>query len=216
VKPGNNLIISAIKSKHSADLTARLGEVALDSLLTQGVLREIPMIGSAIGLFNAGNDIAAYFFARKISLFLNEVETISQEDRQRFFEEKCSEEGAEEVGEATLLLLEKADNVALAKYLGRAFALFIKGTISRPAFDIYAFTIRDLNPYLIKQLTQIYAHEGVSAFDVPAAIQLANYGLMDVTIRTTLTNSQNMQRGYETTAHGKQFYIHIIAPDVAD
>lgn len=215
MKPGKDLIKSAIKSKHSADLTTKLGEVALDTLLTPGLLREIPVIGTAIGLFKAGNDIAAYFFARKISLFLNEVESVSPEERQAFFEEKCGEEGADEIGEATLLLLEKADNVVLAKYLGRAFALMLKGTISRYAFDIYAFTIRDLNPYLIQQLTQIYAYEGVSAFDVPAAVQLSNYGLMDITIRTTLTNGQTMQRGYETTAHGKQFFEYIIGPDVS-
>lgn len=91
----------------------------------------------------------------------------------------------------------------------------VRGTIPGSAFDIYAYTIRDLNPYLIKQLTQIYAYDGIRAFDVPAAIQLSNYGLVDVTVTTTLTNGQTMQGKYGATAHGKQFFEHIIDPDVS-
>lgn len=214
MKPGRELIKSAINSKHATDLTTKLGEVALDSLLAPGLLREIPIIGTAFTLFNAGNAVAAYFFAKKISLFLKEVESISSEERETFFEKKCGEKDADEVGEATLLLLEKADNLRVATYLGRAFTLLVKGNISRPVFDIYAYTIRDMHPYLIRQLTQIYAYEGVSAFDVPAAVQLSNYGLMEVIVKTTLTNSETMQRVYEPTVHGKRFYEYIIAPDL--
>lgn len=212
MKLGMKLIRSVVKSQHAGDLADKLGEVALDTLLTPSLLRDIPVIGTAISLAKAGNDIAAYFFAKKIALFLHEIEAVSEEERQAFFDQHCSDENNETLGETTLLLLDKIDAMILAQCIGRAFRLLMAGAISRRAFDMFVYTIKDLNPYLIQQLKQVYAVENVMIVDAAAAVQLSNHGLMQVTVKSTMTNPGTLDTAYEKTAHGQRFHDLILAP----
>lgn len=210
--PNRSLLTSIANSKHTADLADKLGEVALDSLLEEGALKEIPVIGTAMTLYKAGNDIAAYFFAKKIVAFLSEVEKIPLEKRTEFLEEHCSDEnGIEHIGEVTLMLLERIDHPTLATLLGRAFRLMVNETITRQTFEIYSYIIKDLNSYLIRQVAQFYQHEDMRVIDAPAAIQLSNYGLVAVHIIPNRSGStKTMTRSYERTDFGAFFYAHII------
>ncbi|WP_144373386.1 hypothetical protein [Vogesella urethralis] len=212
MNPNRSLLISVANANHTADLVDKLGEVALDSLLKEGALKEIPVIGTAMTLFKAGNNIAAYFFAKKIVAFLCEVEKISHEKRTDFLNKNCSdEEGVEKIGELTLMLLERIDHPTLAKLLGRAFRLMVNETISRQTFEIYSYIIVGLNPYLIRQIDQFYQYEGVMIIDAPAAIQLTNYGLVAVHMLPNYSgSSKTMARSYERTEFGEFFYDRVI------
>ena len=211
--PNLSLLTSIKNSTHTADLADKLGEVALDSLLKEGTLREIPVIGTAITLYKAGNDVAAYFFAKKIVAFLSEVETIPREKRAEFLDTQCSDEkGIENVGEVTLMLLDKIDHPALATLLGRAFRLMVNETITRQTFEIYSYIIKNLSSYLIRQIAQFYQYENMMVIDAPAAIQLSNYGLVAVHTLTTYSGStQTMAKSYDRTDFGRFFYAQIIS-----
>lgn len=211
--PNRSLLTSIKNSTHTADLVDKLGEVALDSLLKEGILREIPIFGTAMTLYKAGNDVAAYFFAKKIVAFLSEVETISRDKRVEFMETECADQkGIESVGEMALILLEKIDHPILATLLGRAFRLMVDGTITRQTFEIYSYIIKNLSSYLIRQLSQFYQHESMMIIDVPAAIQLSNYGLVAVHILPNYSGStKTMAKSYERTEFGNFFYAHIIS-----
>jgi hypothetical protein len=210
--PNRSLLMSIANSSHTADLADKLGEVALDSLLQEGTLREIPVIGTAITLFKAGNDVAAYFFAKKIVEFLSEVETIPQEKRNEFLDKQCSdEEGIEHVGEVTLMLLEKIDHPNLARLLGRAFRLMVNEIISRQTFELYSYIIKNLNSYLLLEISQFYQYENMRMIDTPAAIQLSNYGLVDVHILSNYSgNTKTLARSLERTEFGSFFYENIV------
>lgn len=193
-------------------MTSRLGEVALDQLLNQGVLREIPVIGTAITLWQSGNDIGAYFFAKKIVAFLAEVESVPQEKRKEFIEKNCETEGdIEHVGEATLMLLEKMDSTILAIFLGRVFRLMLTETISRSTFDHYAHIVKNLSTYLIRQLKCFYQQEDILEIQHPAAIELSGYGLVDIGILPSrIGNTADMERQYRRTEFGSFFYEQVI------
>lgn len=212
MNPNESLLVSVKNSKHTADLAARLGEVPLDSLLQEGVIKDIPIIGTAITLWKAGNDVSAYFFAKKVVSFLTEIEKISAEKRKKFLENECADAaGMEHVGEVTLMLIDKMDHPVLAKLLGRAFSLMVYGTISRQTFEIYSYIIKDLNPYLIRQLEQYYQNENLSVIDAPAATQLSNYDLVKIEISPNRTGSTNtMPKSYLRTEFGKFFYEQLI------
>jgi hypothetical protein len=212
MKPSSSLIKSIGTSSHTADLADKLGEVALDSLLSDGVLKEIPIVGTALTMLKAGNDIAAFFFAKKVIQFLVEVEKIPQESRTKFFEERCGEDDQGHLGEITLMLLEKIDHPALSKMLGRAFAMMVNGDTTRQTFELHAYVIKNLNSYLIRQLQQFYGCEGLSGMDVPAAVQLSSYGLVNIAILPTYSETtQTMNRSYSKTLFGTFFYEKIVA-----
>jgi hypothetical protein len=205
---------SISQSGSAAELADSLGEVALDQTLTDGVLREIPIIGTAISLARAGNDIAGYFYAKKILRFLQQVEVIPEMERRAFLEKEAADvEDERNLGEVTLMVLDKLDAPLLAAMLGRAFAKYVQGG-HRATFEIQAHIIRALNPYLIRQLTQAYESEGVQVFDAPAALLLANYGLFDADAQPTFFDptKHRTRQIMHPNEFGKAFYKEIVAP----
>jgi hypothetical protein len=64
-----------------------LGEVALDTVLKEGVLRDIPVFNTIVALYQAGVEIHHHLFVRKIINFLRELSSIPLEKRWKFVEE---------------------------------------------------------------------------------------------------------------------------------
>jgi hypothetical protein len=210
--PNDSFSASIRRSHHSADLAEKLGELALDSFLNDGLIKDIPFFGIPLSLLRAGNDVSAYFYAKKIIRFLAATENLSEDQRKHFIEEECSgDANIEKVGETTLMLLDKIESPQIAGMLGKAFALMVENTIPRSMFELYAHVIRNLNSYLIKQLIQCYQYENMVAVDVPTASMLSNLGLLEVSISTNYSGSTNtMPRSYGKTDFGKLFYGRII------
>jgi hypothetical protein len=211
VKPENSLIASIKGSKNSIDLIDKLGEAAIDSLIDSGVLRDIPIIGTAISIYKAGNEISAHIFAKKIACFLSEVEKTSTQERLDFFASLPEAEGEDSVGETLILILEKLDSYTLAKMLGKAFRLLAEGKLSKQTYEIYVHAIKQLNPYLISQIKQLYAHESISAIDSLAAVALSNSGIVKIAILSTIDkNTQEIITSPQKTAFGRSFYENIV------
>lgn len=211
VKPEKSLIDSIKGSKNSADLVDKLGEVALDSLIDGGILRDIPIIGTAISIYKAGNDIAAHIFAKKIVSFLSEVEKISPQKRKDFFERLPNPENGESIGETLLLILDKVDSYNLAKMLGKAFRLLAEGKLTKHLYEIHVHAIKQLNPYLISQIKQFYSNDTFYAIDPLAAVALSNCGLVKITILSTINkDTQEINTRPQKTELGKMFYVNIV------
>ncbi|BAP41283.1 putative uncharacterized protein [Pseudomonas sp. StFLB209] len=212
--PVGKLLQSINKSERSSELFDKLGEVALDKFLDNDLIKEIPIIGTVISLLKAGDDFRAYAFARKIIGFLQEVETVTVEERDRFFEKHCqTPEQLTELGETTLMALDKVDHPTLAQMYGRAFALMLKDSeAGKLLFEQYSYIIKNMSPYLLRNMGSIYKYSGISTFDTHAAHELCNYGLMEQKIFARVTNKDEMQRTYMPTEYGRRFYDDIIRP----
>jgi hypothetical protein len=207
--PGNALVISAVKSTHAGDLVAQYGELALDTFLTTGAFKDVPIIGSVIGLYKAGLDLRSQLFIKKLLHFLEEADGMSQTQRDAFYQKLSSEE-AEKLGETTLSILDKCDSDIQAKMLGRAFVRLMEGSISRSTFELYAFAIRDLNRYHVIQIKQVYSTPGLMIFDPVAATYLSMHGIMNVVTSNRISNGQTMDKSFEQTSFGQDFYNHVI------
>lgn len=207
-----DFVKALVKSEHSADLFEKLGEAALDSELTDSLLKDVPLIGIIQRMYKTGNAITAYFFCKKLVKFLGEIEQISPQNRKDFFDRYCSDVEQEmHVGEVTLMILDKLDHPMFAKMLGRAFAMLVEGKIHPQVFEMYAYIIRGLSPYLLRQLHQIYQAENVECYDPATAAQLANYGLVDEQPPMILGNPRgNILRQFRKNDFGRYFYEHVV------
>jgi hypothetical protein len=111
--------ISTIAHSDLAHVTQDLTEVALDSLLDNGILKDIPVIGTIVGIYKGVVSIREQMFIKKIAKFLNSLSEISAKEREDMFI-KLEEEGhkRQEVGEGILLILDQVDNYEKARLLG--------------------------------------------------------------------------------------------------
>ena len=212
-----NFLTTIKNSEQALEIFKDGGEVVIDAVMQKefgidGVLKDIPILSIMISLYKAGNKIPAYFFAKNMLAFLTEINKVPSEKRIEFLNKNCSDEdGIENVGEVTLMILDKLDHPKLAAMLGRAFALMTLGAITKYQFDIYAHIIRTMNPYLQKQLKQCYQAKGFIGVDAPAASILANYGLLKVGYKLNHSgNTANMDISIEPTGFGEVFYNRII------
>ncbi|MBX8497724.1 hypothetical protein [Pseudomonas cichorii] len=204
-------------SDQALDLGKDLGEVAVDAVMSgkfgvDGVLKDIPILNVVVSLYKAGNNVAAYFFAKKMLAFLLEVDSVPVATRDEFLDKNCAdEEGVESVGEATLMILDKLDYPCLAKMLGKTFALLMRGDIDRDEFDLYCHVVRVMNPYVIRQMKRVYEAQGIIDISLSAARLLEGYGLIKVEVdelSPNLSFSQNFKFG--RNSFGKEFYGRVI------
>ena len=85
-------LIKSITTSRATEISSQLGEVALDKILNEGVVKDIPIIGSAISFIRVGNDIQAYYFTKKIIKFLTQLEEIPVAERTAFIEKHTQED----------------------------------------------------------------------------------------------------------------------------
>lgn len=215
-----NFITTIRNSEQALEIAKDMGEVAVDAILSDkfgidGVLKDVPILNIIVSLYKAGNKISAHFFAKNVLAFLTEINRVPNEKRIEFLNKNCAtEEGIENIGEVTLMILDKLDHPKLATMLGRAFSLMTLGVIDKHAFDIYAHTIKMMNPYLLQQLKQCYLAENAMAVDGPAASILANYGLLKVGYKLDRSgDTSGMDLSIAPTDFGKFFYKKIVVGD---
>ena len=124
-----------IKDSDLQKVTIDLAETITDSLLNNGLLREIPIIGTIVGLTKASFNISERLFIKKIMYFLSEIRNINVEERNRLISEiENSDKQRIKVGEKLLYILDKCDDHITAKYLAIAFTAFLHKELTYSEF----------------------------------------------------------------------------------
>lgn len=124
------------------DITVDYGEIVLDTFLDEGVLKEVPLIGTAIRLAQVSKAVRDRLFLRKVHDFISQLENIPEEKRMVFAKKMEDREVAKKVGEATLFAIEKANAFDKAIMIGKVFRAFILGKIDVETSRIdYAFRV---------------------------------------------------------------------------
>lgn len=210
-----DLFKSFVKSNNSHDLFDKIGETALDAVIDDSVLKDIPIIGTAISLYKAGDSIRANLFARKILAFLREIDDLSQDKRKLFIEENFTNQNdKEKISEIILSFIDNADRSQSCTYLGRAFKLYVLGCIDRRTYDLYCFALRRLSNYLIEQIHSYYRLGNSCGVERHAIHELASLGIIDILV--TLQVFDEAQGLCQMPAHnnfGRLFYTNILVQD---
>ena len=113
------------------NLVSDLAEISLDSFTNNDYLKDFPMIGSIVKVFNIGNTMDDRFFIEKLLHFLKELNDLDQEfilKEIRYIDD--SEKYNRRVGEKILEIINRIDSEGKPKIIGRLFRNFIDKKIS--------------------------------------------------------------------------------------
>ena len=95
-------------------------ELSLDSILKDGVAKDLPIVNSVLAIFKTTKNITEYYAQKKLVEFLNAADTLSSEEigtyTSKFKDDK-------EIGTRILLLINKADTYKKASLMGRCLKL---------------------------------------------------------------------------------------------
>ena len=78
----NSLSETLIKSDLSSMTTEGL-EIGIDQCLSDGIVRDIPIINSLVSIVKTTQSISNYLFLKKIVAFLNGIKDIPKEKREQ-------------------------------------------------------------------------------------------------------------------------------------
>lgn len=125
----------AIRNSDLKEVTIDFAENFMDSIMNEGLVKEIPIIGTLIGVGNLAISLKDRLFLKKILHFLSGINHISIEQRQNLIDEiNESHKEKVKVGEKLIYILDKCDDHITAKYIAQLFCAFIDKRISYSDF----------------------------------------------------------------------------------
>lgn len=174
-----NLEISLIRSIGTSDLKdlgMDLSEIAFDSVLDDGVLKEIPVIGSIAKLYSAGSTISGKIFEKKIIKFMIALEEINLKKRKQFVDRIAKDEKFErKVGEHLLVALDRIDNMDKPPLLAKIFSAYINDHID---YELFLRFSSILDKLFLPDLFRLSSYRQISKYDDFISQSLESQGLV--------------------------------------
>jgi hypothetical protein len=121
-------LVKSFKLKELGDLTMEYGELGLDSFLNDGLVKDIPILRTLVGIIRTGLNIRDRAYVEKIAMFLSQVGQTTQEQREAFVKKRCQD--TKRFEETILLIVEQSDRIEKASLIGKIFKACILGKFS--------------------------------------------------------------------------------------
>jgi len=207
-------IIESVYSPELNQLGLGMAEVPFDALLDDGILKDLPIIGSIVALFKGAMDIRDRIFVAKIARFLFNLTSTPLEQRESFRREiQQNVKIKQKVGASLVLILDRLDDIEKPDFLAKCFRAYLSNNISFDRFRRFAAAIDiaftdDLKAICSKN-ANVEEEEDVSLSN------LARTGLVEfrsIGIQGTWNEMGTIR--YSLSALGKQFVGIMTSHDV--
>ncbi|MEL4341743.1 hypothetical protein AAEH92_13590 [Shewanella xiamenensis] len=192
------------------DLITNNAEVVFDSLLENGLLKDIPFLGSIVGALRLKGDVTNYLFAKKIEAFISQLKKGEIED---FDAEIADKEQLQKIGVDLVFILERASNIDKAKWIAEAVIGLVEKRYDLDTFEILVYVIERFSPTLKSTLDVWYLKRDLSngqayafCFDGDHPEELANLGLLRRTYEAKVANNGFFPVKFEECNLGLQLW----------
>lgn len=118
-----------------------LSEVVLDSILNDGILKDIPFVRTFVGIGKFVFRIYDRIFLKKVVKFLIELSNISTEEKEEFLGKLKDEKKERELGESLILYLDRHENFKKPELLAKVFKAYIQHHLTYEQFHLLAASI---------------------------------------------------------------------------
>ncbi len=116
-------------------LTVPLAESIADTFLEEGVVKELPIVGTIVGLAKVGVSIRDRLFIKKLLYFLAALPSVPVDERVKIISRiDESRDFRTRVGEKLLYILDRSEDHENARIIGHLFGAFLRGDLSYGEF----------------------------------------------------------------------------------
>ena len=115
------------------EFVGTIGELAIDAIVDDGLIKDIPLIGTIVGVGKCIKNAYDYFFAKKLIAFIFPIKDVPQEERLKAIKRWESDENYRgNVGETLIGMIARCDDSVKAIWLSKLFyELVLKRDCSR-------------------------------------------------------------------------------------
>jgi hypothetical protein len=173
-------VVESIKSADLASLAGEYAEIGIDAVLSEGVLRDIPIVGTITALGKLGASINDRIFTKKIVRFLISLAAISEQDRLALIEKLNEEdEFRNKVGERVIEILDRIDSQRKPEMVASVFKAYAEELIDGNTLRRLNHTIERIPAYDITFVRKFAEATAEARIEIPNIIlnQLAMAGL---------------------------------------
>lgn len=183
-----------------AQITPDLAEVALDHVLDDGIVKDIPVIRSLYSIYKTTISLRDRALIKKLLIFLSSLKSLLPEKKQKFKERiNKDDKFKQKVGEHLLLILERLDDMGKPFLVANAFHAFLEELIDYETFQRLASAI-DRSFFLdLKYLETVNDYKRLSSHSI---INLVNSGILEWESMTSI-NLAAVNNKYQLSDLGK-------------
>ena len=140
-----------LKQTNFQDITIDISEITIDTLLKDGILKDIPIVGTLIHLAKLGANIRDLLFLKKIISFMNGLKDISPTERNKMINEiDDSKEYRVKVGEKLLYIIDTCSDYENSENVSQLFKAFLEKKITYDEFLRSSNIIERVTSYDLK------------------------------------------------------------------
>jgi len=108
------------------------GEIALDSFLRDGPIKDIPIFGTLLKVIQGSKALRDFFFIRKVCEFVRNAPAIEPNRRQQFREKLETDRSfAERTATHLAVVLDRLDELEKSALLAKIFGAYIEGILDQ-------------------------------------------------------------------------------------
>jgi hypothetical protein len=127
----NSTLKKTILNSELPAVIYQAGEIGFDSLLNEGVLKEVPVLSTILAIGNTYGNMRDYFLAKKLIQFLKEISTLNSDERIQLIDKLESDDKyAAGMGERIINLLSRLDDENKPLLIAKAFKLYAAGYLN--------------------------------------------------------------------------------------
>ena len=178
--PRGSTIANVIKSDSVVEFSKEVLEMGIDAALESGIVKEIPIVSTVVGVFSVGGAIRDQLLASKVIGFLAELSKLSTEERDGMIEKlNADEKFAGRVGDALIEILDRMESERKPGIAAQCFAAYARGQIDYLQLRRLLVAIERLPSFDINRVRDFAGStiEEQGATDESFAISLVNAGL---------------------------------------
>jgi len=187
-----------LKDSNLQNISVGLAETVLDSLVENGIVKDIPIIGSVVGIGKVALGVRERIFLKKIIYFISELKSIPAKKRKQIVDNiNNSGRFRTKVGEKLLFIIDRCEDYEKSQLIARMFAAFINQKISYGEFLRSASIIDRI---ILEDLIW-FINQSFDDFMFEEAGELINVGLVNFDIRDQQELDFKLPSKYELSAN---------------
>ena len=171
---------------NTVSILSDIAEVGLDSLLNDGLLKDIPFVSTAVSIYHIGHHVSELHHLKKLAVFIDEINNnIVDEGKRKEYILKLSSHSKKMNNELeyVLVLINRYLDYYKPRLLAKLYLSYLDKRISWVEFTEYSEVIDRLLYSDFYSLCEFMFHGGVEinkcAIDVSSALRLQSVGFVE-------------------------------------
>jgi hypothetical protein len=134
-----------IINTESKSILKEVAETTLDAFMQDGLVKELPIVGTFASIAKIGSSIKEHFEIKKLAAFFENLSGVSDKDKKTFIAKiEKDDEGRKLFYERLIIVLQSFDDIDKARILANLFKLYMLEILSKHEFLRFAKILENL------------------------------------------------------------------------